>query len=446
MKAFRAAAPFALAGLAACASGPSPQSADASNRVREIHDRVITIDTHDDIEGNFATDAINPCGPTNRQVDIPKMKAGGLDVGFFIVYVGQTARTDSGYVRAKAGAIQKFEAIHRMAEQLCPDQIEIAYSPDDVERIVKSGKRVAAIGIENGYVIGKDLSLIADYQKRGARYMTLAHNGNNDIAGSAQPNTNLGDPAETIGITPFGEQVIAELNRVGILVDVSHISKKAALDAMRLTKAPVIASHSGAWSINNHPRNMDDEALEALRRNGGVIQIVALGDFVKTMPPAKAQATQALREEFGLNTPPAQQAGGAAPAGGRAGGRAGGGRGGMAAALAALTPERRAEYDRKLAEIEKKWPVANIRDFVDHIDHAVKRIGIDHVGISSDFDGGGGIDGWRNAAETMNVTAELVRRGYTEEQIRKLWGGNTLRIWREAERIAKDLQRISSQP
>jgi membrane dipeptidase len=412
--------------LALAAAAAATAQDDVQTRARRIHERVITIDTHDDIPFNFATPDVNPCGPLDRQVDVPKMREGGLDVAFFIVFVGQTERTPDNYERAKADAMTKFDAIHRMAEQLCPDQIEIAYSAADVERITRSGKLVAAIGIENGYVIGKDLSLLAKYQQLGARYMTLAHGGHNDIADSATPRQNE-PPSEHDGLSAFGEQVVAEMNRVGIMVDVSHISKAAALDAMRASKAPVIASHSSTRVLADVPRNMDDETLLALKQNGGVMQTVALAGYVKVPPAERQQAIQQLRQEFGLT------------GGGGRGGRGGGG------GLDQLAPERRAEYDRKLAEIEARWPFSRptVQDFVDHIDHAVKLIGIDHVGISSDFDGGGGIDGWNSAAETFNVTLELVRRGYTEEQIAKLWGGNLLRVWRDTERVARELQRAA---
>jgi membrane dipeptidase len=410
-----------LIGLAACAGG---ESADMNTMTEEeivqlateIHERVITIDTHDDIPFDFATADVDPGVRGDRQVDLVKMEEGGLDVGFFIVYVGQTERTPENYVQAQEDAMTKFAAIHRMADTLYPDRIELAYTADDVVRIHNSGKLVAAIGIENGYVIGRDVDLLERYHALGARYITLAHGGHNDIADSATPRDNLGDEeSEHGGISEFGAEVIAEMNRLGILVDVSHISRDAMLDAARLSRAPVIASHSSTRAIADHPRNMDDEQLLALRDNGGVMQTVALGSYVKVSEPAKDSAITALREEFGI-----QGFGGAA--------------------LRSLQPERRAAYDTRRAEIEATWPGATVSDFVDHIDHAVGLIGIDHVGISSDFDGGGGITGWDDASETLNVTTELVRRGYTEEDIAKLWGGNTLRIWREAERVAAELQ------
>jgi membrane dipeptidase len=410
---------LALGGLVAARPSPAPQaSADAAlvARAKAIHQRVITIDTHDDIPFNFATPEVDPGVRGRRQVDLPKMREGGLDVAFFVVFVGQGPRTPEGYAKAKADALTKFEAIHRLTEQMYPDQIRLASTPDEVERIVKSGKLAAVIGIENGYPIGRDLSLVQRFYELGGRYMTLAHGGHNDIADSATPRPDEPE-AEHHGLSEFGRQVVAEMNRVGMMVDISHISKDAALAAIAASKAPVIASHSGVRAVNDHPRNLDDETLRALKANGGVVQCVALGAFVKNDPPEKAEALAALRAEFGL--------------GGR--GRGGG--------LDQLSPERRAEYERRRAAIDDKWPPANVQDFVNHIDYAVRLIGIDHVGISSDFDGGGGIRGWNDAAETFNVTLELVRRGYTEAQIRKLWGGNLLRVWRAVERTARELRK-----
>ena len=374
-------------------------------RAMDIHARVLTIDTHDDIPPNFATPEVDPGVRGDRQVDLPKMREGGLDVGFFIVFVGQGDRTADGYEKAKADAMAKFDAIHRMTGKMHPATIGLAYSPDEVERIHKSGKLVAVIGIENGFVIGKDLSLIGKYHSLGARYITLAHGGHNDIADSATPRQGE-PPAEHNGLSAFGRQVVAEMNRVGVMVDISHISKAAAMDAIAASRAPVIASHSGARAVNDHPRNLDDETLMALKKNGGVVQAVALGGFVKNDPPEKRAALDALRKELGIT---------------------GFGR-------SSVPPEKRAEYDRRRAALDAEWPPAHVRDFVNHIDHMVKLIGIDHVGISSDFDGGGGILGWNDASETPNVTIELVRRGYTEGEIAKLWGGNLLRVWRKVEK------------
>ena len=384
-------------------------------RARRIHDAVITIDTHDDIPGSYATPELNPCTGTRMQVDVPKMTEGGLDVAFLIVYVGQTERTPVNYERAQQQAMQKFNAIHRLTKELCPDRIEMALTAADVERIHASGRLVAAIGIENGYVIGRDITLLKKYHDLGARYMTLAHNGHNDIADSWQPSERIGDVGfEHNGLSDFGAQVVAEMNRLGIMVDVSHISKAAALHAARISRAPIMASHSSARALTSIERNMDDEMMRALAETGGVMQTVAFASYVKEQPRERQQAIMALREQLGIT----------------------GGRGGMQN----LEPAVRARYDAGMAEIESRWPPASVADFVDHIDYAVERIGIDHVGISSDFDGGGGVSGWSNAAETFNVTLELVRRGYAEDDIRKLWGGNLLRVWRETERVARESQ------
>ncbi len=394
-------------------SEPPPETPEAMDaRARAIHVRVLAIDTHDDIPFDFATAEVDPLN-ADRQVTLEKMREGGLDAAFFVVYVGQTERTPANYAKARADAMTKFDAIHRMTEEMYPDQIELAYTADDVERIYGEGKLVAAIGIENGFVIGKDLSLLERYHELGARYITLAHGGHNDIADSATPRENLGDGEEEHGgLSDFGEEVVAEMNRVGIMVDVSHISKKAALDAMRVSRAPVMASHSSTRDLADHPRNMDDETLLALRENGGVMQTVAFNGYVKIRPEFDA-ARAALRDELGIQ-----------------------GFGG----LDALPEEQRAEYDRRIAALEQQYPPSTVADFVDHIDHAVTLIGIDYVGISSDFDGGGGVVGWNDASETQNVTIELVRRGYTEEEIGKLWGGNLLRVWREVERVASEMQ------
>lgn len=402
----RLSALLSLALAASCARTPAVSTTlagdDALIRARDMHERIITIDTHDDIPFNFATPEVDPLN-ADRQVNLEKMKAGGLDVGFFIVFVGQTPRTPENYDSAKTAARTKFDAIHRMV-RMYPDRVMLATTPDDVERAKREGKLAAAIGIENGFVIGKELALIEAYHRLGARYMTLAHGRNNDICDSSTDP----DGPEHNGLSAFGREAVKEMNRVGMMVDISHVSRDCMLQATALSTLPVIASHSSTKAFADVPRNLDDDQLRAIARNGGVAQMVALAGYVKVDPPEKRAAIDSLRRALGIR----------------------GGRG----AMASLTPEQRAEYQTRMREIDAKWPGASVTDFVNHIDHAVKVAGIDHVGISSDFDGGGGIVGWRDASETMNVTAELIRRGYSEADIRKLWGGNTLRIWRANER------------
>ena len=437
---------------------------DLVARAGAIHQRVITLDTHNDIDPALFTADCNYTMRLTTQVNLPKMKEGGMDVSFMIVYVGQEnppqvadAFQPSGYDRAYKAAIAKFDAVHRLTEQIAPRDIELALTAADVVRINKSGKKVAVIGIENGYPLGTDINRVKEFWQRGGRYMSLAHNGHSQLADSHTGEAT--NEWQWGGLSPLGRQVIQEMNKWGIMVDVSHPSKGAMMQAIGLSKAPVIASHSGIRKLANTSRNMDDEQLMAMKTNGGVIQIVGLSGFVKVDPPERAPAITTLRQEFGLGGGRGAGAGrGAAPeppatakcpietpgSATAANAQPGGGRGGRGqAGLESLSADRRAEYDRRMAEIDRKWPAAgraNVKDFVDEIDYAVKLIGIDHVGISSDFDGGGGIDGWNSAAEAFNVTLELVRRGYTEEQIGKMWSGNLLRVWSEVEKIAKELQ------
>jgi membrane dipeptidase len=425
-----AAALFLLTTLAD--SRPSAQAApDAAltARARAIHERVITLDTHADINPDNFTRQKNYTQRLETQVNLPKMVEGGLDTAFFIVYVGQGPLTPEGYDSAYKQAVAKFDAVHHLTKEIAADKIGLALTAADVPRIAKSGKKVALIGIENAYSLGTDIKRVKEFHDRGGRYMSLAHNGHSQLADS---NTGERDGKWLHnGLSELGKQAIAEMNKWGIMVDLSHPSKAANMQAMALSKAPVIASHSAARALADHSRNMDDEQLLALKKNGGVIQTVAFASYVKINKPDSPERTAAiaaLRKEFGMNPP-----GGGAPGGG-------GGRGG----LNALTPEQRAKYDARMAEIDKKTPGdtrATVADFVNHIDYLVKKIGIDHVGISSDFDGGGGVTGWNGAEETFNVTLELVRRGYTEEQIAKIWSGNLLRVMADVEKVAVQIQR-----
>ncbi len=417
-------------------------------RARAIHERVLTLDTHDDINPANFTPSCNYTMRLTSQVNLPKMREGGLDVSFMIVFTGQGPLTQEGYDNAYRQAIEKFDAIHRLTEQIAPQEIGLALSPDDVRRIEASGRKVAVIGIENGYPVGLDVRRVREFYERGGRYMSLAHNGHSQLSDS---NTGEQDDQWLYGgLSPLGRQVIAEMNRLGMMIDVSHPSKGSMMQAVALSRAPIIASHSSARKLGNHSRNLDNESLMAIKQNGGVVQTVAFSSYLKVDPPQRGEAIAALRREFGLAGPGAGGFGGPGSGGppverpcpveGQPGADA---RRSFPNPADALPADRRAEYDRRLADINRQWPAAGratVSDFVDHIDYLVKLIGIDHVGISSDFDGGGGVEGWNSAAEAPNVTIELVRRGYTEEQIAKLWGGNLLRVWGEVERVAKEIQ------
>jgi membrane dipeptidase len=414
--------PALLLGATAQLNAQAPPAADADlvARARTIHERVIALDTHDDINPANFTAQQNYTQRLNTQVNLPKMEEGGLDAVFFIVYVGQEDDfTPEGYRRVYEEAIAKFRAIHRLTDSIAPDRIGLALSSDDVRRIAASDRKVALIGVENGYSLGEDISRVREFYDLGARYLSLAHNGHSQLSDS---NTGERDGVwKWNGLSPLGKQVIAEANRVGIMIDVSHPSRESMMQTLALSKAPIIASHSSVRALCDVSRNLDDEQLLALQANGGVVQLVALSEYVKTPPPPSPErvaALAALRAELGL------------PAEGRGGFRS-------------LTPEQRTALRARMQALDEQFPPpprATVADFVNHIDYAVKLIGIDHVGIASDFDGGGGVEGWSDASETFNVTLELVRRGYAEEQIAKLWSGNLLRVMDEVQEVARRLQ------
>ncbi len=400
-------------------------------KAKEIHARVLSLDTHVDISpSNFTDSAPNYSQKLEgTQVDLVKMEEGGMGGAFLAVYVGQGPDLNkAGYARAYQQAMEKFNAIHHLTEKLAPDRAELALTSDDARRIHAAGKRVIFIGIENGYPIGTDVGNVKKFYDLGARYMSLAHNGHSQLSDS---NTGERDSVWMWhGLSPLGKEVIAEMNRLGMMIDVSHPSKESMLQAVELSKAPIMASHSGVRAICNHSRNLDDEQLDAFKKNGGVIQLVAFKSYVKCDPArdvpreeARAKAMAELRAEFGINGKNFQE---------------------QRTQVSKLPEEKQAAYQEKQQEIYNVRfpgdPPATVKDFVDHIDYVVKRIGIDHAGIAADFDGGGGVEGWNNASETGNVTLELVRRGYSEEDIAKIMGGNLLRVLDEVQAVAKQIQ------
>ena len=418
----------ALLVITSCGTKESSLELTVEEQARVIHESVITIDTHDDINVNNFTDSINYTQRLKTQVNLPKMKEGGLDVAWFIVYTGQDTLATEGYEKAASNAMSKFDAIHRLCKQLAADQIELALSSQDVRRIHASGKKVAMIGVENAYPMGEDLQNFETYFNLGARYVSLAHNGHSQFSDS---NTGESDSIWLHnGLSELGKKAVAEMNRLGIMIDISHPSREAVMQMLELSKAPIIASHSSARALCNHSRNLDDEQLLKLKENGGVVQTVAFGAYLNTDKSAARDAYMKSLRAFvadSLDLPwsdwskfreldPNQQA------------------------LIMENYPRILEIADNLATKRADAPPAvDVADFVNHIDYMVKKIGIDHVGISSDFDGGGGIEGWSDASETFNVTLELVRRGYSEEDIRKLWGGNLLRVLDEVQAVAKSL-------
>lgn len=404
--------------------------AEVMEFAKGIHERAITLDTHNDINTSNFTEETNYTQRLSSQVNLPKMIEGGLDVAWFIVYTGQGALTEAGFTNAYENADDKFKAIHRLCEELAPDQIELALTSDDVRRIIASGKKVAMIGIENGYPVGNEISRVKEFYDRGARYMSLAHNGHSQLSDS---NTGERDSVWLHnGLSDLGREVIAEMNKWGIMIDLSHPSKVANMEMMRLSKAPVIASHSSARALNDVSRNLDDEQLMLLKENGGVIQTVAFKSYInsdknRANREKSSEVLNAIAEEQGFKILSRRET-----------------RALDAEAREAYFKEYRVLRDGAAEKIEKEVnavaPPVDVADFVDHIDYLVEKIGLEHVGISSDFDGGGGVFGWNDAAETFNVTLELVKRGYTEEQIDLMWSGNLLRVLDEVQAVAKEIQ------
>lgn len=399
-------------------------------RAREIHDRVITIDTHVDINTDNFTADNNYTSNLDVQVNLPKMEAGGLDVAWFIVYTGQGELTEEGFAAAYDNAMDKFGAIHRLADEYAPDRIEVAYNSDDVRRIVAEGKKVAMIGVENGYPVAMDVDRVREFHEMGARYMSLTHNGHNQLGDS-----NTGEREDVWmhdGLSDLGREVVGEMNRLGMMIDLSHPSIQTNLQSMELSTAPVIASHSSARALApSVSRNLTDEELLAVAESGGVVQAVAFRSYLDPDKHERnREAVRALREEIageiGLVLLDSDQ-------------------------LRELDGPQRDEYDRQFARLEELAasriesevnavaPPVDVADLVDHVDYMVDLIGIDHVGITSDFDGGGGVEGWMDASETFNVTLELVRRGYTEEEIDRLWGGNLLRVLDDVQAVAASM-------
>lgn len=414
-----------------CNTKKSTNNDDLLKKAKEIHERVITLDTHDDISIKNFTDTINYSQRLENQVNLPKMKEGGLDVAWFIVYTGQDSLNMDGYNDAYDNAISKFDAIHRLVNVYAPDEIELALTSDDVRRINAEGKKVAMIGIENGYPIGTDLSNIKKFYDLGGRYMSLAHNRHSQLSDShtgEKDNIWLHN-----GISELGKQVIAEMNKYGMMVDISHPSKEAIKQMISLSKAPVIASHSSARALCDHSRNLDDELLQLVKENGGVVQTVAFSGYLNTKKDTMYRNAikpiyKSIAKEMGVELIDPEDFGKKKDKE-------------IEAFFENLKEiKKRAEKDPSMSKIMNSTPPVDVTDLVDHIDYLVKIIGVDHVGISSDFDGGGGIEGWSDASETFNVTLELVKRGYTENQISMLWSGNLLRVLDEAQEIATEIQ------
>lgn len=404
--------------ISGCKEKPSPAASAPETeeeliaRALDIHKKVLTVDTHADtplrmIEPGFDMAERHDPNETGSKVDYPRMKEGDLDAIFFAAFVAQDIRDDDGNTRAKALCLQMIDSVIASTERNSED-VGLALNPEDAYALEKEGKRAIYVGIENGYPIGSDLSNVEEYFNKGVRYITLVHSSNNDLADSAtDPNG-----TEHGGISEFGSKVVGEMNRLGIMVDISHGNDSVFYDAIKISKAPIIASHSNAREVTEHKRNMTDEMLKLMAENGGVVQLTMLADYLREAPPnvARDSAMAALR----ANMKPVSE----------------------------MTKEERAATRESFQALNEKYPnpPATVTHVVDHIDHIVKTAGINHVGIGCDFDGGGGIEGIFDASEVMNITIELVKRGYTKEQVEKIWGGNLIRVFKEVQAVAKSIQ------
>jgi membrane dipeptidase len=403
-----ASSPFLLGGCRDTSS-----SLSIEERAQAIHDRILSVDTHCDTTMRLLRtdwkigERHEPEAQSSGKIDLPRMKEGRLDAEFFAAFVGQGPRTPEGYEKAKDRALQAVQAVWKMGEEH-PSMIGVGLTPDDAYRLKKEGKLTAFIGMENGYPIGRDLGLVEYFYDKGVRYITLCHSSDNDICDSS---TDRREPEDN-GLSEFGREVVQECNRLGMLVDISHASDKSFFDVIAVTKAPIIASHSSARAVCDSPRNLTDDMLRALAENGGVIQICFLGSYVKAPEPNPERdlALKELEAKYG---------------------------GGLRSIRdETLRTQARAEFQK----IREQFPQsrADVADLVDHIDHVRDVVGIDSVGIGTDFDGGGGIDGCDDVSGMFHVTEELLRRGYTDKEIEKIWGGNFMRVFRKVIEVAQE--------
>ena len=401
-------------GLSFAALALPPSGTALSRKAHAMHRTLFTLDTHCDtpwllLKPGFDIGVRHEPGTLlGGMQDLVRMKEGGLAASFFAVYVNQGPLTDEGRADAGRKAEELLEALARMFREH-PDLCALALTPEDAHQIHRSGRRAIFLGLENGYPIGRDLAKVNAFHASGIRYITLAHNRDNDLCASATDRAGKPDG----GLTNFGRQVVARMNDLGIMVDISHISPQSVADVLTLSRAPVLASHSSARALCDHPRNLSDDQLRAVRGNGGVVQVCFVPDFLRKLPrdPARAAAEGSFWKRMqALRT--------------------------LEAGKARTEAEAALERDWKAHRRRFPAPKVTVKDLVDHVDHIVKTIGVDHVGLGTDFDGGGGLSDCADVTELPRITEELLRRGYSEEDIGKIWGGNALRVMRAVQAAA----------
>lgn len=403
-------ATFALVSISLAVFVFEPVSAKtlpSERAARALHERILTLDSHLDTPAVVARPGFdilkhNDWKTTFAQVDVPRMKEGGLDGGFWVIYTAQGPRTPEGLNAARDAGLMRAVVIREMLAR-SPKYFGLALKADDAAKIAAEGKRVVFMSIENSYPLAKDVSLLQTYYKLGVRLVGPVHFANNDWADSST------DKPEWGGLSPLGKELVAEANRLGMVLDQSHASDQVLDQMLELSTAPIIASHSGCKAIYDHPRNLDDDRLKALAAKGGVIQMNAFGAYLKALPQTPERRAALAK---------------------------------LAAAYPDLASRSQADQDafrQARARLDVEFPEnrATFDDFMAHLLHAIKLIGVDHVGIGLDWDGGGGVVGLEDASKVWKITQALMAEGYSEADIAKIWGGNVLRVMRAAEAKAQ---------
>jgi membrane dipeptidase len=382
--------------------------------VQNVHRAALTIDPHIDVSVSFNAPGNAAAQETKDQIDLPKLERGGLDVATLSLATSQQSRSPETVAAARQEIDAKLAAIRGFVAQN-PTRLEFARTADDLTRIPAKGKHAILLSFLNAFPLGQDLSLLSHYQREGVRLFGFVHAGNNDWADSSRPSAGFGDTPDALGgLSPLGQQAVAELNRLGVIVDVSQLTPAGVFQVVQLSRAPVIASHSGVRGRVDVTRNLANEELTAIAATGGVVHIVAFPGYLRDLPEARAART-AVFTKFGVKETDDVRA--------------------------KLSEEDYAKFRAAYAENSRKNSARlSLVDWLDSVDYAVRLIGIDHVGLSTDFNHGGGVSGYSDVGEGPNVTRELLKRGYTPEDITKLWGDNFVRVFREVEATARRLQ------
>jgi len=382
-------------------------------KARELHSHIVTLDSHLDAPSNLMKAGWDIGQRHNysddlSQLDFPRMREGGLSGGFFAVFTPQGPRNPEGYAQSRNYAIQVAVAIRTMVASH-NSECALALTSEDAEKIAASGKRIVYMSIENGYSLGKDLTLVKTFYDLGVRILGPVHFLNNDLGDSASDIKG----AEWHGLSPEGKQLIAECNRLGIVLDASHASDDVFHQMLELSKTPIILTHTSSRAVYNHPRNITDQMMKELADHGGVIQVNSYGTYLASLPQSP-ERNKALAQLYSK----------------------------MSGRLD-MNPVQRAQLAKQVVEIEKKYPAAmtTFDVFAKHLLHIVKVVGIDHAGIGLDLDGGGGVIGLEDATSYYKISALLLKEGYSEEDLKKFWSGNTLRVLKAAEDYAASFKK-----